>query len=116
MSLALRKADGFLADFERQFEWYVRKASWDVARRYLLAVDQTLKDLSDSPGSGRLRRFSDRRLRGIRSLRVRRPFDMHVIFYRITSTALLAERLVHGARDLERRLVDPPGEGSEADG
>jgi toxin ParE1/3/4 len=114
VSLSLQKADAFLADFERQFEWYVRKANWDVARRFLVAVDHTLADLSDSPASGRLRRFSDRRLKGIRSFRVYHPFDLHLVFYRAASTTLLAERLIHGARDLERRLVEPPGEESDA--
>jgi len=32
-----------------------------------------------------------------------------LIFYRHDGERLFAERLMHGARDLPRRLVEPPG-------
>ena len=32
-----------------------------------------------------------------------------LVFYRLTETELIAERLMHGARDLPRRQVEPPG-------
>jgi hypothetical protein len=31
-----------------------------------------------------------------------------LIFYRYDGTTLCAERVVHGARDLPRRLTEPP--------
>jgi hypothetical protein len=31
------------------------------------------------------------------------------LFYRHDSTGLFAERLMHGARDLPMRLIEPPG-------
>jgi hypothetical protein len=47
-------------------------------------------------------------VRGIRSFRVSHPFDRHLIFYRFDGSTLYAERVVHGMRDLPRRLVEPP--------
>ena len=31
----VRKTDDFVADVERQFEWYVANVGWEVADRYL---------------------------------------------------------------------------------
>jgi hypothetical protein len=33
----VRKTDDFIADIERQFEWYAVNAGWEVANRYLAA-------------------------------------------------------------------------------
>jgi hypothetical protein len=33
--MKVRKTDAFLADIERQYEWYVLEAGWEVADRYL---------------------------------------------------------------------------------
>ena len=35
----LRKADEFIADVERQFEWYAINTDWEIAERYLKAVE-----------------------------------------------------------------------------
>ena len=48
-------------------------------------------------------------LQGLRSFRVEPPFDKLLVFYRSTEQALQAWRLMHGTRDLPRRLVEPPG-------
>ena len=42
-------------------------------------------------------------------LLVRKPFDKHLIFYRVCGDTLDIVRIVHGRRDLPRRLLDPPG-------
>jgi hypothetical protein len=31
--MSVRKADDFIADVERQFEWYLVEAGWEVADR-----------------------------------------------------------------------------------
>jgi plasmid stabilization system protein ParE len=82
MSLALQRARFFIRDFELQTDWYVQAAGAAVAGRYLQALDETLQLLCLQPGMGRLRRFRHPRLKGIRSFRVRPPFDRHLIFYR----------------------------------
>jgi plasmid stabilization system protein ParE len=109
MSLAIQKAPAFIRDFEGQFEWYVREANWAVADGYLSAVEETLSLLAEFSGMGRLRRFRHPALKGIRSFRINPPFNRHLIFYRNDAGALYAVRLMHGARDLARRLVEAPG-------
>lgn len=108
MSLSLQRARFFVRDFELQADWYVQVAGGAVAGRYLQALDATLQLLCLQPGLGRPRRFRHPRLKGIRSFRVRPPFDRHLIFYRFDNTILYAERVVHGGRDLPRRLIESP--------
>lgn len=64
------------------------------------------------PGD-RLRSFRHPALHGLRSVRVRPPFDVHLIFYRYTVEELSVERLMSGRRDLVRRLRESPGAGSD---
>jgi len=107
--MRVEKADAFRRDFASQALWYVRRAEGDLAHRFQQAVDSTLRLLCDQPGIGRERRFRNPRLQGLRSLVVERPFQRLVIFYRVEGETLQAIRLMHGARDLPRRLADPPG-------
>lgn len=108
MNLQLQRSDAFIADFEQQARWYVQEAGVVVARRYLSALDATLTPHCQQPGLGRVRRFRHPLLKGIRSFRVNPPFNLHLVFYRHDSTTLYAELVMHGARDLPRRLVEPP--------
>ena len=112
MSLAIRRASFFIADFEIQFAWYVEKAGAEVAWRFQSALDDSLRKLSNRPDLGRIRRFRNPKLRGLRSYRVERPFKKLLIFYRVQGDCLQAFRLMHGARDLPRRLNQSPGEES----
>ncbi len=113
MSRVLQRADAFIADFEQQARWYVREAGEDVAKRYLQALEKTLLLLGEHPGLGRLRRFHHPQLQGLRSFRVAPPFQRHLIFYRFEASFLSAERVMHGARNLPRRLRELPGETSD---
>lgn len=109
MSLALEKAEAFREDFALQALWYVREAREDVARRFEPAVDATLRRLCAQPDLGRARQFRHPKLQGLRSLPVARPFQRFLVFYRVAGGTLQAVRLMHGARDLPRRLSEPPG-------
>ena len=113
MSLGLQKADAFLEDFTLQALWYVREAGDEVARRFQKAVDSSLRSLCEQPGLGRVRRFNHPKLRGLRSFAVEPPFQRFLIFYREDAVSLQAVRLMDGARDLPRRLVEPPRSGTE---
>ena len=108
MSLTLERAAWFIEDFERQARWYVRRADEQLAARYLAALDRTLELLTRHPGLGRVRRFRHPSLSAFRSYRVKPPFNKHLIFYRYETTILSAERVIHGARDLPRRLLEAP--------
>ncbi len=108
MSLAIQRASFFIADFEIQFAWYVEKAGAEIAWRFQSALDDSLRKLSNQPDLGRIRHFRDARLNGLRSYLVERPFKKLLIFYRVEGDCLQAIRLMHGARDLPRRLNQPP--------
>jgi plasmid stabilization system protein ParE len=112
MSLSLQKADAFREDFTLQALWYVRQAGEDVAGRFQQAVDSTLTQLCAQPDIGRRRHFRHPKLQGLRSFAIRRPFHRLLIFYRTDALTLQAVRLMHGARDLSRRLAEPTGSGT----
>jgi plasmid stabilization system protein ParE len=108
MSLKIKRSDWFIGDLEHYAAWYKSEASWEVAQRYLRAVSTTLFRLADMPGLGRPARFSAPVLRDLRFYLVERPFEKHLIFYRHDEATLYVERTIHGARDLPRRLTQPP--------
>jgi plasmid stabilization system protein ParE len=109
MSLAIQRAAFFITDFEIQFAWYVEKAGADLAWRFESALDSSLAKLSVQPDLGRVRHFQNPKLRNLRSYQVKRPFRKLLIFYRVEDDRLQAIRLMHGNRDLPRRLTEPPG-------
>ncbi|MBI2949632.1 MAG: type II toxin-antitoxin system RelE/ParE family toxin [Verrucomicrobia bacterium] len=95
-------------DLTNQYRWYLDHANAEVAERFLAAFDATIDRLAGMPGIGRLRRFRSPELRGTRSLQIGSGFNSHLVFYRVAGDALSVERIMHGARDLERRLMEPP--------
>lgn len=93
-----------------QYQWYLMRAGFDIAERYLQAVDEAVHALAAQPGLGMPRHFQSQELQDIRSAPACGAFDKHLIFYRATET-LSIERVMHGVRDLPRRLLDEPGAG-----
>ncbi len=106
--MSVRKSDDFIADIERQFEWYVLKAGWDVADGYLDAVEATCRLLGQHPQLGPLGGFTHPRLRNWRFFVVFRPFKKHVLFYELDGDSVVIRRAMHGHRNLPRRLLEPP--------
>ena len=98
MSLAIQKAEFFQQDYAKRFAWYVDEASENVARRFQLALNQSLNKLANRPDLGRLRHFRNSRLQGLRSLPVERPFNKILIFYHASSDSLHAVRRSCAAR------------------
>lgn len=113
MSLALHRSDYFNEDFDLQYRWYLSEADEEVAERYFASVVITLRELARQPDLGRRCNFRHPELKDLRVFRVGPPFNVHLIFYRHTSAEFFAERVMHGARELPRRLMEPPG--SDAD-
>ena len=70
MNLALQRSEIFIRDFDLQVRWYLRNASPAQARRYLAALQETLRLLTVHPGMGRLRRFRHPELAGLHSFRL----------------------------------------------
>lgn len=107
--MSVRKSDEFIADVERQFEWYGIHAGWDLADRYLDAVESTCRLLGQHPLLGPCGGFTHPRLSDWRFFVVFRPFHKHVLFYEIAGGEVVMRRAMHGQRDLPRRLLEPPG-------
>jgi len=114
VSLTIAQSDYFWADLQRQVDWYRDLAGSEIATNYVDAVEATLHQLARAPGIGRPRSYDWPELMGIRSWRVQKPYHRHLIFYRFDDKTLFAERVLHGARDLPRRLLQSPYE-SEVD-
>ncbi len=93
-------------DLEGQSQWYFLRAGQSTANRYLAAFDETLTLLATQPCLGTLRKFRDVRLRGLRSVVMFGAFRVHIVFYRAEEDHLLVFRVLHGMRDLPRRLTD----------
>jgi len=108
MSLELQVSPYFSADFDRQIAWYTEHASELIARRYADAVTRSLGTLCENPDFGPRCEFQHAKLQALRFWQVARPFQKHVIFFRHDEQTLFAERLMHGSRDLPRRLLEPP--------
>ena len=94
-------------DLTLQYQWYLQNADLDVAERYLAAVDKTIRSLAAQPDLGMRRHFTAPELARIRSIQIERPFDHHLLFY-WNGEILRIERVMHGARDLARRLLEAP--------
>ena len=108
MSTPVIRAAAFVADYELRFDYYTYEAGEEVAWRFEQSVIATLASLSLHPELGRRRRFSHPQLAGLRSVPIEPPFNKALLFYRVTDTHLEAWRLMHGSRDLPRRLIEPP--------
>jgi plasmid stabilization system protein ParE len=80
----------------------------DVADRFLAAFDATVTQLAKHLSLGRPRKFRAPELRGIRSFPVGGPFGVVLVFYRFAGRSVAVERVMHGARDLPRRLLESP--------
>lgn len=106
--MSLFKSDVFLADVEHQFEWYVTQAGWEVADRYLLAVEATCLLVERHPLLGPAGRFRHPRLRDWRFMVVFRPFQKHLLFYEVNGDRVILRRAMHGHRNLPQRLTEPP--------
>ncbi len=109
MSLPIVIAERAEQDMAIQYDWYLENADAEVAERYLRAVDETIQRAANDPDIGLRRHFQSPELSGIRSCQVTRPFDKHLIFYQ-AGGRLSIERIMHGARDLPRRLLEDPEE------
>lgn len=89
-------------DLIAQWVWYAEAAEVDLADRFLAAVEDTLKLLSEQPGSGAVRDFRDPRLHGIRSFPVAGGFEAILLFYFPLEDGVDLVRVVHGRRNLAR--------------
>ena len=106
--MSLLKSDDFIADVERQFEWYALNAAWEIAERFLDAVESTCHLLAQHPLLGPRAGLAHPLLSEWRFIVVFRPFQRHVLFYETKGGDALMRRAMHGHRDLPHRLIEPP--------
>ena len=106
--MSVRKSEDFISDVERQFEWYATNADWDVAERYLEAIETTCHLIGQHPLLGPNAGLIHPRLSEWRFIVVFRPFQKHILFYEISDENLLLRRAMHGHRDLPKRLIEKP--------
>jgi plasmid stabilization system protein ParE len=104
--MSLCKTEEFLSDIERQFEWYAVNADWEIAGRYLNAVEATVNLLERHSHLGPRGGFQHPRLRDWRFFVVFRPFNKHILFYEIAGDDVVMRRAMHGHRNLPRRLLE----------
>jgi len=97
-------------DLASQSQWYFQQAGDRLADRYMAAFDDTLAVLAAQPEIGSRRKFRDARLQGLRSAIMFGAFRVHLVFYRVVAERLFVFRVLHGMRDLPRRLLDMPGD------
>jgi toxin ParE1/3/4 len=93
-------------DTVRQFRWYCKHVRIEVADRFLAAVDVKILRLSERPHLGVRCRFpgAGNRFRDYYFVPLPGPFDAFLLFYQFDSTTLQVMRILHGARDIPRRL------------
>ncbi len=77
----------------------------DAADRFLEAAFGTFEALARMPAMGRKRKFSQERLRDLRSFRIR-GFDNYLVFYSPIPRGIEVFHVMHGARDIDRFLED----------
>ncbi len=104
----VRKSDDFIADVERQAEWYAVNASWEITDRYLDAVEAACRLIGQHPLLGPRVGLTHPRLSDWRFIVVFRPFQKHILFYEVSNDDVLLRRAMHGHRDLPKRLLEPP--------
>jgi plasmid stabilization system protein ParE len=95
-------------DLINQYRWYVENASVEVAERFLVSFDGTVERFDPLSTAGPPPTICARKLARIRSMALSRPFDLNLIFYKFKKTRLSVERVMHGSRDLPRRLAELP--------
>lgn len=109
MSLRVVQTPESLADIALQADYYAQKEGVTLAHRFTEAVKTTARLLTMHPWIGKKTDYTHPKLAGIRLFPLGKPFDKHLIFYRVGRDTLDIVRVVHGRRDLPRRLLDAPG-------
>lgn len=104
MSVIL-KTSPFLRDLAERALWYDENAGHETAERFVNAVEEAVQLVGQRPRSGRILYPRHPRLHNERRILLPSPFQNHLLFYRITESGVTIDRLIHGARDLPRRLL-----------
>ena len=100
--MTVQRSERLDTDVEQQFRWYLLERDLDpidamaLATRFVEAVEAALEFLSRNPEVGRRRFRTYPDIAGTRSWKISKPFNRFMIFYRLESKTLFAERLLEG--------------------
>ena len=86
-------------------------AGWQVADRYLVAIEATCALIGTHPLLGPQAGFKHPRLSVWRFFVVLKPFHRHVVFFEVAADGVEIRRVRQGHRDLPRRLQEARGTG-----
>ncbi len=79
---------------------YIGEDNLEVSDRFLLAAEETFKQLGKIPGIGKLCEFSHPNLFGIRQQSIK-GFRKYLVFCREIDSVVEVLRVIHGPRDIE---------------
>lgn len=79
---------------------FIAQDNPDAATRVVEAAYETFKNLARRPTLGRLRKFSNARMKDVRSWRLS-GFDNYLVFYRPIPKGIQVLHVYHGARDID---------------
>ncbi len=99
MNLEIRKKPQAERDIEECFV-FIGESNLDIAVHFLVAVEETIEELTANPLIGNRRHFKNPRLKNLRRLLVKN-FHEYQIFYFVEPDAIEIVRVLHGARDLQ---------------
>jgi toxin ParE1/3/4 len=90
---------------------YIAEKNMDISDNFLLAAEETFKQLVKTPKIGRLRDFPNPNLADIRQQSIK-GFKNYLIFYRAINEDVEILRVLHARRDIEAILDEDLGEDS----
>ncbi len=94
-------------DILRQFRWYLEQDARDAAFRFVDAVDESVRQLSQMPDMGAPRDLRNPALKGLRVWPVK-EFEDFLIFYVVHGDTVRIIRILHGKRDVARIMREEP--------
>ncbi len=84
---------------------YIGQNSLLTSDNFLLAAEETFKQLGQLPQMGKPCQFSHPKLANIRQLGIK-GFKKYLIFYSLTENGVEILRVIHGVRDIKTILED----------
>lgn len=85
----------------------MENAGPEIALRFVNAVEEAMHRIEQRPRRGKVLYPRHPRLGNERRVLLPAPFQSHLLFYRLDLDTMVVDRLIHGARDLPRRLLNP---------
>ncbi|HAA31862.1 MAG TPA: type II toxin-antitoxin system RelE/ParE family toxin [Cyanobacteria bacterium UBA8553] len=88
---------------------YIAEDNIEASDLFLQAAEETFKQLAKMPQMGKMTRFSNPSLTGIRQQAIK-GFRKYLVFYFPRDEGIEILRVIHGARDIEAILDEDLGE------